>query len=44
VREVIDPRERERLWKIAVNTFPNYQEYQKKTDRLIPVFLAEPLE
>jgi len=42
VREVVDPGERERLWKIAVSTFPNYQEYQKKTDRLIPVFLAEP--
>ena len=42
VREVTDPAERERLWKIAVQTFPNYGEYQKKTDRLIPVFLAEP--
>jgi deazaflavin-dependent oxidoreductase (nitroreductase family) len=42
VREVVDPRERERLWKIAVDAFPNYQEYQKKTDRLIPIFLAEP--
>ena len=42
VREVVDPVERERLWKIAVQAFPNYAEYQKKTDRLIPVFLAEP--
>ena len=42
VREVVDPVERERIWKIAVQAFPNYQEYQKKTDRLIPVFLAEP--
>ncbi len=30
VREVVDPRERERLWKVAVNAFPNYQEYQRK--------------
>ena len=44
VREVVDPSERERLWKIAVDTFPNYQEYQQKTDRLIPVFLAEPIK
>jgi hypothetical protein len=44
VREVTDPVERKRLWKIAVQAFPNYQEYQKKTDRLIPVFLAEPVK
>jgi F420H(2)-dependent quinone reductase len=43
VREVVDPVERERLWKIAVQAFPNYQEYQNKTTRLIPVFLAEPV-
>jgi F420H(2)-dependent quinone reductase len=42
VREVVDPAERERLWKIAVEAFPAYQEYQAKTSRLIPVFLAEP--
>ncbi|MFT3890283.1 MAG: nitroreductase family deazaflavin-dependent oxidoreductase [Anaerolineales bacterium] len=42
VREVTDPAERERLWEIAVKAFPNYQEYQTKTTRLIPVFLAEP--
>jgi deazaflavin-dependent oxidoreductase (nitroreductase family) len=44
VREVTDPTERARLWKIAVAAFPNYQEYQKKTDRLIPVFVAEPVK
>ena len=42
VREVVDPLERERLWKIAVEAFPPYQEYQNKTERLIPLFLAEP--
>jgi deazaflavin-dependent oxidoreductase (nitroreductase family) len=41
VREVVDPVERERLWDIAVKAFPPYQEYQNKTDRLIPIFLAE---
>ena len=43
VREVVDPVERERLWKIAVNVFPFYQEYQQRTSRIIPVFLAEPV-
>ncbi len=41
VREVVDPSERQRLWDIAVKAFPPYQEYQDKTDRVIPVFLAE---
>lgn len=44
VREVTDPAERDRLWTIAVKAFPPYQEYQNKTDRLIPVFLAEPVK
>ncbi|NQW23161.1 MAG: nitroreductase family deazaflavin-dependent oxidoreductase [SAR202 cluster bacterium] len=42
VREVVDSVERQRLWDIAVATFPNYKLYQEKTDRVIPVFLAEP--
>ena len=44
VREVVDPVERQRLWDIAVKAYPSYQEYQDKTDRLIPVFLAEAIE
>ena len=44
VREVTDPAERARLWKIAVKAYPPYQEYQEKTKRVIPVFLAEPAE
>ena len=43
VREVVDPAERERLWKIAVSAFPPYQDYQGKTERLIPLFVAEPV-
>ena len=42
VREVSDTEERQRLWKIAVNAYPPYQEYQEKTGRMIPVFIAEP--
>jgi deazaflavin-dependent oxidoreductase (nitroreductase family) len=33
--------EREVWWERAVAAYPPYAEYQKKTDRLIPVFLAE---
>ena len=44
VREVVDSSERQRLWSIAVKAYPPYQEYQAKTRRLIPIFLAEPVE
>ena len=42
VREVSDDQERSRLWELAVKAFPPYEDYQKKTSRKIPVFLAEP--
>jgi F420H(2)-dependent quinone reductase len=42
VREVSDETERARLWKLAVAAFPPYAEYQAKTTRQIPVFVAEP--
>ncbi len=41
VREADDPAEKRRLWDIAVAAYPPYQEYQDKTDRVIPVFIAE---
>ena len=41
VREVSDSTEKQRLWDIAVAAYPPYQEYQDKTDRVIPVFIAE---
>jgi deazaflavin-dependent oxidoreductase (nitroreductase family) len=41
VREMTDPEERQRLWDIAVEAFPPYKDYQERTKRLIPVFLAE---
>ena len=44
VREVVDPQERARLWKLAVAAYPPYQEYQEKTERQIPLFVAEPAE
>ena len=42
VREVDAESERARLWKLAVAAFPPYEEYQAKTTRRIPVFVAEP--
>lgn len=42
VREVEDDSERARLWDISVAAFPPYADYQNKTTRKIPVFLAEP--
>jgi proline iminopeptidase len=33
--------ERERLWKLAAQQWPDYDEYQKKTDREIPVVVLE---
>ena len=41
VREIHNPDERKRLWDIAVTAFPPYKDYQQKTERLIPLFLAE---
>ena len=43
VREVSDPAERARLWQLAVAAFPPYEEYQGRTTRAIPVFVAEPV-
>ncbi|MBM4441781.1 MAG: nitroreductase family deazaflavin-dependent oxidoreductase [Candidatus Rokubacteria bacterium] len=42
VREVTDDAERARLWKLAVAAFPPYEEYQAKTSRKIPLFVAQP--
>ena len=42
VREVEVGEERARLWDLSVAAFPPYEEYQTRTARLIPVFVAEP--
>ena len=36
--------ERAEWWEYAVRTWPTYGEYQKRTDREIPVFLLEPAD
>ena len=42
VSEVFDDAERARLWALAVEAYPPYEEYQTRTSRKIPVFIAEP--
>ena len=41
VREVIEDPERQFLWDLSAKVYPPYTEYQAKTDRKIPVFIAE---
>ena len=41
-REVEDEAERAQLWTASVAAFPPYADYQAKTSRKIPVFVAEP--
>jgi F420H(2)-dependent quinone reductase len=36
--------ERAEWWERAVAAYPDYADYQKRTDREIPVFLAEPVQ
>ncbi|WP_439656994.1 nitroreductase family deazaflavin-dependent oxidoreductase [Lentzea sp. HUAS TT2] len=38
----VDGAERAEWWERAVAAFPNYAEYQEKTDRLIPLFVLDP--
>jgi F420H(2)-dependent quinone reductase len=38
----VDGAERAEWWERAVKVFPNYAEYQAKTDRVIPVYIASP--
>jgi deazaflavin-dependent oxidoreductase (nitroreductase family) len=43
VREVTEDTERRRLWSASVTAYPPYNDYQAKTTRKIPVFIAEPV-
>jgi len=42
VELVEEPVARARLWALAVEAFPDYAEYQTRTERVIPVFSARP--
>jgi deazaflavin-dependent oxidoreductase (nitroreductase family) len=41
VARELSGEERAEWWERAVAAFPNYADYQKKTDRQIPIFLVE---
>ena len=43
VREITEVSERDALWKASAEAYPPYIDYQAKTNRKIPVFLAEPI-
>jgi F420H(2)-dependent quinone reductase len=40
-RLVTDPDERARLWAVACEAYPDYEAYQQRTERQIPVFCLE---
>ena len=40
---VVDGDERTRWWATAVEAWPGYAEYQKNTDRTIPVIVLDPV-
>jgi deazaflavin-dependent oxidoreductase (nitroreductase family) len=42
--ERVEGEERADLWQLAVDTWPAYAEYQKKTDRELPVFKLTPID
>ncbi len=42
--ELVEGEERADLWQLAVDTWSTYAEYQKKTDRQIPVFKLTPID
>jgi deazaflavin-dependent oxidoreductase (nitroreductase family) len=37
-----DGAERDRLWKLMAEVWPDYEGYQRRTDRKIPVIVLEP--
>ena len=39
----LEGQEREQWWARCVEAYPAYADYQNKTDRLIPVFVLEPV-
>jgi len=41
---LLEGDERAEWWQYAVDTWPTYASYQVKTERLIPVFLLEPID
>jgi deazaflavin-dependent oxidoreductase (nitroreductase family) len=42
--EVADPEEKARLWQKMVEMYPAYDDYQRKTEREIPLLILRPVE
>ena len=40
--EVADPKEKARLWQKMVEMYPTYDDYQRKTEREIPLLVLHP--
>lgn len=40
----VESPERDRLWSLVTEAFPMYAGYQRKTNRLIPLFVLEPVD
>ena len=40
----VDGSERDRLWELVVEAFPLYATYQRKTKRVIPLFVLETVD
>ena len=43
IRLVQDDYERAQVWAAAVAAYPPYEDYQNRTNRVIPIFIAEPI-
>lgn len=44
VAREVDGPERERLWEVVTAAFPLYATYQRRTSRLIPLFVLDPVQ
>jgi F420H(2)-dependent quinone reductase len=42
--EVADPEDKPRLWQKMVEMYPTYDDYQRKTEREIPLLVLRPVE
>jgi F420H(2)-dependent quinone reductase len=42
--EVADPEDKARLWQMMVEMYPAYDDYQRKTEREIPLLVLRPVE
>ena len=40
----VEGEERDRLWELVCEGFPVYRSYQRRTQRLIPLFVLEPVD